>query len=55
MLMTIADTLFFSDIIRSSFVPLIQVQLDNFVQEWNSHRIRPSKTADAPGGIPNVM
>lgn len=33
----------------------MQKELDQFVEEWNSHRIRQSKNADAPGGIPNTM
>lgn len=30
-------------------------ELNQFVEEWNSHRIRPSKTANAPAGIGNVF
>ena len=40
------------DCARYSFGPL---QLQFFVTEWNSHRIRKSKMAEAPGGIPNVL
>ena len=31
------------------------MQLNQFVAEWNHHRIRPSKKADAPAGVPEVM
>ena len=43
------------DIVRFCFGALIQTQLDEFLQEWNNHRIRPSKKADAPAGVPDVM
>lgn len=43
------------DIARYCFGQFIQNELDQFLEEWNSHRIRPSKKADAPAGIPNVM
>ncbi len=45
----------FRNIIRFCFGSLIQSQLNQFVDEWNHHRIRPSKKADASGGIPDVM
>ncbi len=43
------------DAARYTFGNLLQVQLQNFTREWNSHRIRPSKMAEAPSGIPNVL
>ena len=45
----------FSDAARYAFGKLIQQGLDEFVTDWNSHRIRQSKMAEAPGGIPNVL
>ena len=45
----------YRDIARYCFGNLIQTELNQFVEEWNSHRIRPIKTADAPAGIPNVL
>ena len=44
-----------SDAVRFSFGPLLQLQLDNFVSEWNSHRIRKSNMAEVPPGIPDVL
>ena len=43
------------DAIRYSFGPVIQKQLLNLVWEWNHHRIRNTVTAEAPGGIPEVL
>ena len=43
------------DAVRFSFGPLLQTQLDQFVAEWNSHRIRHSRTAEQVAGIPNVL
>uniref|UniRef100_A0A1X7V6N7 Uncharacterized protein n=1 Tax=Amphimedon queenslandica TaxID=400682 RepID=A0A1X7V6N7_AMPQE len=43
------------DIARYCFSRIIQDELNQFSKEWNSHRIRPSKHADAPAGIPDVM
>ncbi len=45
----------YRDIVRFSFGPLIQEELDQFTTEWNGHRIRSNRTADAPSGVPNVM
>ena len=46
---------FYRDIVRFSFGYLLQKQLDQFVNEWNHHRIRPTKMAHDPAGVPNVM
>ncbi|KAF3858645.1 hypothetical protein F7725_011846 [Dissostichus mawsoni] len=37
------------------FVDVIQKDLDECVRLWNSHRIRPSRTASCPGGVPNEL
>ena len=34
---------------------LLQAELGSFVAFWNSHRIRPSRHADSPGGYPNDL
>lgn len=43
------------DTARYALGSLIQNQLDCFTVEWNSHMIRKSAMAEAPGGIPNVL
>ena len=43
------------DIVRYCFGRLIQDELNQFTKEWNSHRIRPCKKADAPAGVPDVL
>ena len=43
------------DAVRFSFGPLIQKELDQFVTEWNNHRIRRSNMAEVPNGIPEVL
>lgn len=43
------------DFIRFSFGVLIQNDLNQFATEWNTHRIRESRMANAPGGTPNVL
>ena len=40
---------------RYCFGKIIQRELDDFVTEWNSHRIRLSKMVEAPSGVPNVL
>ena len=52
---TIIYIFFGRDCLRYAFGPLIQQELDNFVNEWNNHSIRQSKMAEAPGGKPNVL
>ena len=34
---------------------MVQKQLSDLVLEWNHHRIRNTATAEAPGGIPEVL
>uniref|UniRef100_A0A1X7UJL7 Uncharacterized protein n=1 Tax=Amphimedon queenslandica TaxID=400682 RepID=A0A1X7UJL7_AMPQE len=43
------------DIVRFCFGRLIQKELDQFVFEWNSHRIRPNWMANSPAGVPNDL
>ena len=40
--------------LRFCFLPLIQVQLNQFVENWNEHRIRRQRM-EVPSGIPNVL
>lgn len=34
-----------------SFAKVLQQELDEFVTEWNGHRIRYNRRADCPAGI----
>ena len=43
------------DSVRYCFGPVIVRELCQIVIEWNHHRIRKSATAEAPGGIPDVL
>ncbi|CAL8372929.1 unnamed protein product [Arctogadus glacialis] len=42
-------------LLRYCFGEVIQRDLDECVRLWNSHRIRPSRTASCPGGLPNEL
>ncbi|CAM4567542.1 unnamed protein product [Leuciscus chuanchicus] len=42
-------------LLRYCFGDVIQKDLDECVRLWNSHRIRPSRTAACPGGVPNEL
>ncbi|KAL1256565.1 hypothetical protein QQF64_012110 [Cirrhinus molitorella] len=42
-------------LLRYRFGDIIQKDLDECVRLWNSHRIRPSRTAACPGGVPNEL
>ncbi|KAF3845993.1 hypothetical protein F7725_003071 [Dissostichus mawsoni] len=42
-------------LLRFCFIDVIQKDLDECVRLWNSHRIRPSRTASCPGGVPNEL
>lgn len=42
-------------LLRYCFGDVIQKDLDECVRLWNSHRIRPSRTASCPGGKPNEL
>ena len=41
--------------VRYCFLPLIDSDLQRVVQHWNQHRIRPSRNAEVPAGIPDVL
>lgn len=45
----------FRDAVRYSFGAVIQKELDQFVHDWNSHRIRHTNMAEVPHGIPDVL
>ena len=45
----------YRDAMRYCFGSLIQKQLTDLVTEWNHHHIRKTATAEAPGGIPEVL
>ncbi|XP_034562257.1 uncharacterized protein LOC117828944 [Notolabrus celidotus] len=42
-------------LLRFCFMGILQADLDECVQLWNSHRIRPSRHALCPGGIPDEL
>ncbi|RXN14686.1 hypothetical protein ROHU_008959 [Labeo rohita] len=42
-------------LLRYCFGDVIQKDLDECVRLWNSHRIRHSRTAACPGGVPNEL
>ena len=37
------------------FVPLLQKDLKEFVEDWNTHPIRCNKQSDSPSGRPEDM
>ena len=43
------------EFLRFCFVTLLQVELDETKNLWNSHYIRKSRNAEAPPGRPNVL
>lgn len=45
----------YRDVLRYCFGPLVQRDLTSFAYEWNNHRVRYSRMADVPGGIPEVL
>ena len=45
----------FRDISKYCFGGFVHKKRDQFVDEQNSHKFRPSKKGDAPGGLPNTM
>ncbi len=45
----------YRDAVRFCFGPLIQLQLDDFVEFWNKHRIRKSRMSEQVAGVPNVL
>ncbi|XP_034078839.1 uncharacterized protein LOC117550546 [Gymnodraco acuticeps] len=42
-------------LLRFCLVDVIQKDLDECVSLWDGHRIRPSRTASCPGGVPNEL
>lgn len=44
-----------SEIIRFSFMEVIQAELDCLVEEWNTHRIRKCNMGDVKSGIPDEL
>lgn len=36
-------------------MPVLQKEIDQFRSDWNAHRIRPSRQAPCPPGIPDVL
>ncbi|XP_076828986.1 uncharacterized protein LOC143475128 [Brachyhypopomus gauderio] len=42
-------------LLRFCFGDVVQKDLDECVTLWNSHRIRTSRTASCPGGVPNEL
>ncbi|XP_055025013.2 uncharacterized protein [Misgurnus anguillicaudatus] len=42
-------------VLRYCFNEVIQRDLDECVELWNTHRIRPSRMASCPGGVPNEL
>ncbi|XP_024118870.1 uncharacterized protein LOC112140200 [Oryzias melastigma] len=42
-------------LLRFCFIGVLQTDLDECRDLWNKHRIRPSRPASCPGGIPNEL
>jgi len=40
---------------RYSFLPLIQKDLDDVVEQWNNHHISVSRNSNCPNGRPNIL
>ena len=43
------------DLLRFCFKDVLQKDFDECIDLWNKHRIRPSRLASCPGGIPNKL
>ena len=41
------------EVLVSSFIPVIQAELNEFMRTWNCRNIR--KSAEAPGGVPEIL
>ena len=54
-LITPFTSLSFRQCLAFSFAKVLQQELDEFVSEWNSHRIRYNRRADCPAGIPDDL
>jgi len=44
-----------TDCLRYCFMAILQQDLAEVVQYWNSHRIRPSRGSRCPAGVPDVL
>jgi len=44
-----------TDCLRFCFMHLVQQDLDKVMREWNRHRIRPTRGARCPAGIPDQL
>ena len=47
--------LFYSYALAFAIVPPLTRDINEFVKQWNPHRIRPTTYASCPGGIPDDM
>ena len=36
-------------------VPILSEELEDFMKDWNSHRMRPVRGAISPSGIPDDL
>ena len=36
-------------------MPIIQKESEQIAIEWNNHRVRKSRDAEAPAGIPDIL
>ena len=43
------------DCLRFCFLKLVQNDLDEVRRDWNTHRIRPSRDAHCPAGVPDEL
>lgn len=45
----------YREILRFSFMMVIQLELDSIIEEWNTHKIRKCKQGDVVSGIPDEL
>ncbi len=45
----------YRDAVRFCFGPVLQVELDDFLDDWNHHRIRKNSTAETVAGVPELL
>ena len=45
--------LYFRKVLAFIFIPVIQREMNTFIDMWNSHRIRHQKDTLLPDGVPN--
>ena len=55
MILLLAIYNFFRYYLAYVFVPLLEQELHEFKDAWNSHTIRKSKISDSPGGKPEDL